>query len=65
MEQAKKGTRKVRQDILFCFTQPIDLEVTRNMLTVIVPFKYMVNILMFLLNFGHVIKDFIQLPQSL
>lgn len=30
LEQAKKGIRNVAQHILFCFTQPIDLEVTRN-----------------------------------
>lgn len=30
LEQAKKGIRNVDQHILFCFTQPTDLEVTRN-----------------------------------
>lgn len=34
LEQAEKGTRNVGQNILFCFTQPTDLEVTRNVLTV-------------------------------
>jgi len=65
LEQAMKGTRNVGQDILFCFTQPIDLEVTRNMLPLIVPFKYMLNILMSLLNFVHGVKDLTQYPQSL
>ena len=65
LEQARKGTGNVGQDILLCFTQPIDLEVTWNMLTVIVPFKYILNILTSLLNFGHGIKDLIQFPQSL
>lgn len=62
LEQAKKGTRNVEQDMVFCFTQPIDLELTRNVLTIIVPFRYMLNILTSLLNFGHGIKDLTQFP---
>lgn len=65
LEQAKKRTRNVGQEIHWCFTQLIDLEVTRSMLKAIAAFNFMMNIEGTVLNFEHGIKDLIQFPQSL